>query len=260
MYIKCNAFFNFHKHSLSEATHAYNCLLKAPAWQRQRPTKEAQTMREAIQVVSVNIGKSAPVNDGEGVYESGIFKHPVLGPVAVTESGLDGDAIVDMKFHGGPDQAVYVYNTEDYEWWAAQMDRDFFPGLFGENLTVSGLPSNLSIGDRLLIGDVVLEATSARIPCNTLAARMGDTGFGMAFRKAERPGVYFRVLNPGLIAADDAVTLIESGDSHVTIVDLFRFGFSKTADAATLRRYLEAPLAERVREQVTAALEAIDSP
>jgi len=217
-------------------------------------------MREAIQVVSVNIGKSAPVNDGEGVYESGIFKHPVLGPVAVTESGLDGDAIVDMKFHGGPDQAVYVYNTEDYEWWAAQMDRDFFPGLFGENLTVSGLPSNLSIGDRLLIGDVVLEATSARIPCNTLAARMGDTGFGMAFRKAERPGVYFRVLNPGLIAADDAVTLIESGDSHVTIVDLFRFGFSKTTDAATLRRYLEAPLAERVREQVTAALEAIDSP
>ena len=216
-------------------------------------------MREAIQVISVNIGESAAVNDGDSVYESGIFKRPVLGPVAVTETGLDGDAIVDMKFHGGPDQAIYIYNAEDYEWWAAQMDRDFFPGLFGENLTVSGLPSNLSVGDRLLIGDVVLEATAARIPCNTLAARMGDSGFGMAFRKAERPGTYFRVLNPGLIAADDAVTLIESGDSRVTIVDLFRFGFSNTNDAATLRRYLDAPLAERVREQVIAALDAIES-
>ena len=217
-------------------------------------------MREAIQVTSVNIGEAAPVHDGDSVYESGIFKRPVPGPVAVTETGLDGDAIVDMKFHGGPDQAIYVYNAEDYAWWATQMDRDFFPGLFGENLTISGLPPNLSIGDRLLIGDVVLEATSARIPCNTLAARMGDAGFGMAFRKAERPGVYFRVLNPGLIAAGDSVTLIESGDSRVTIVDLFRFGFSKTVDEATLRRYLEAPIAERIREQVIAALDAIASP
>jgi MOSC domain-containing protein YiiM len=89
---------------------------------------------------------------------------------------------------------------------------------------------------------------------------MGDSGFGMAFRKAERPGVYFRVLNSGPVAAEDAVTLIESGDSQVTVVDLFRFGFSKTGDAATLRRYLDAPIAERVREQVIAALDAIESP
>lgn len=216
-------------------------------------------MREAIQVISVNIGESAAVHDGNSVYQSGIFKRPVAGPVAVTAVGLDGDAIVDKKFHGGPDQAIYIYNAEDYAWWATQMDRDFFPGLFGENLTVSGLPSNLSIGDRLLIGDVLLEATSARIPCNTFAARMGDSGFGLAFRKAERPGVYFRVLNPGPVAAGDAVTLIESGDSRVTVVDLFRFGFSKTGDAATLQRYLDAPIAERVREQVSAALDAIES-
>ena len=183
----------------------------------------------------------------------------MTGPVAVSETGLDGDAIVDTNHHGGHDQAVYVYNAEDYEWWAAQLDRDFFPGLFGENLTISGLPSNLSIGDRLLIGDVVLEATSARIPCNTLAARMSDSGFGMAFRKAERPGVYFRVLNSGLVAADDAVTLIENGDSNVTVLDLFRFGFSKTGDAATLHRFMEAPLAERVREQVIAALDVVES-
>jgi MOSC domain-containing protein YiiM len=68
------------------------------------------------------------------------------------------------------------------------------------------------------------------------------------------------VLNPGQVTAGDAVTLIESGDSKVTVVDLFRFGFSKTADADSLRRYLDAPIAERVREQVTAALDAIEQP
>lgn len=215
-------------------------------------------MRETIEIVSVNIGVAEQVLHGNQVHTTGICKRPVSGPVDVTEAGLAGDAVVDTRHHGGKDQAVYVYSVEDYDWWSSQADRDFFPGLFGENLTIKGLPSNLSIGDRLLVGDVLLEATSARIPCNTLAARMGDSGFGIAFRNAERPGAYFRVLNPGPVAAGDAVTLIESGDSRVTVVDLFRFGFSKTGDVTTLERYLDAPIAERVREQVAAALERAD--
>ena len=208
----------------------------------------------------MNVGAAEPLHHGDKVYTTGICKRPAAGTVDVTETGLQDDAIVNAKYHGGRDQAVYAYSAEDYDWWAAQTDRDYYPGLFGENLTIRGLAGNLSIGDRLLIGEVLLEATSARIPCATFAARMGDSGFGMAFRKAERPGVYFRVLNPGQVAAGDAVTLIESGDSKVTVVDLFRFGFSKTGDAATLRRYLDAPIAERVREQVTAALDAIEQP
>ena len=216
-------------------------------------------LRETIKIVSVNVGVVETLHHGNEAHTTGICKRPVSGPVVVAETGLKDDAIVDTKYHGGKDQAVYVYNAEDYDWWAEQTDRDYFPGLFGENLTISGLPGNLSIGDRLLIGDVILEATSARIPCNIFAARMGDSGFGMAFRKAERPGVYFRVLNPGEVAAEDTVTLIESGDSGVTIVDLFRFGFSKTGDATTLRRYLDAPIAERVRDQVIAALDLVES-
>jgi MOSC domain-containing protein YiiM len=216
-------------------------------------------LREAIEIVSVNIGVAEKVHHGNEVHTTGICKRPVSGSIEVTETGLEGDAIVNTTHHGGKDQAVYVYSIEDYDWWASESNRDFSPGLFGENLTIKGLPANLSIGDRLLIGDVLLEATSARIPCSTLAARMGDSGFGMAFRKAERPGAYFRVLNPGPVAAGDVVTLIESGDSRVTVVDLFRFGFSKTGDVATLQSYLDAPIAKRVREQVTAALDAADS-
>jgi len=214
-------------------------------------------LREAIRITSVNVGKAETIVHGGTSRTTGICKRPLAGPVAVSESGLDSDEVLDAKHHGGPDQAVYAYSVEDYDWWAAETGRDFAPGLFGENLTIAGLPGNLYIGDRLLIGDVVLEATAARIPCATLAARMGDRGFGMAFRKAERPGVYFRVLNPGFVTAGDAVTVVESESGNATVLDLFRFAYENSHDADTLRAYLETPLAERMRNKVEAALAAL---
>lgn len=207
-----------------------------------------------MRITSVNIGKAETVAHANQSVRTGICKRPSSGSVRIGEPGLDGDQIIDSKHHGGADQAVYAYSADDYDWWSRSTDRDFQPGLFGENLTIQGLPSNMVIGDRLLIGDVVLEATSARIPCKTLAARMQDRGFGMLFRKAERPGVYFRVLNTGEVRAGDAVTLVESDAGTVTVLDLFRFAYETSHDAEQLRRFLDVPIAERVRAQVEAKL------
>jgi MOSC domain-containing protein YiiM len=214
-------------------------------------------LREAIAIVSVNAGRAESIRHGDKVYESGIRKVPTSGATRVTELGLEGDAVVDTTHHGGVDQAIYVYRTEDYDWWSSESGRDFAPGIFGENLTISGLPANLYVGDRLLIGDVVLEATSARIPCSTLAAAMGDSGFGLAFRHAKRPGVYFRVLNEGAVSSGDTVTMVESENSEVSILDLFHFAYQTSHDADELRRFLQAPIAERVRSKVTRALDAL---
>ncbi len=207
-----------------------------------------------MRITSVNIGRAETVTHGNQSVRTGIFKRPAGGPVRISEAGLDGDQILNGKHHGGADQAVYAYSADDYDWWARAMDRDVEPGLFGENLTIEGLPGNMVIGDRLLIGDVVLEATSARIPCKTLAARMQDSGFGMLFRKAERPGIYFRVLNTGEVRAGDAVSLVESDTGTVTVLDLFRFAYESRHDAEQLRRFLDAPIAERVRAKVEARL------
>jgi MOSC domain-containing protein YiiM len=175
----------------------------------------------------------------------------------VTVDGLYGDAIVATEHHGGADQAIYAYSADDYDWWAENTAHEYFPGLFGENLTIRDLPTNLCIGDRLLIGEVVLEATCARIPCSTFAVRMKDPEFGMAFRRAERPGIYFRVLNEGEVSVGDGVTFVASGEHDVTVVDLFRFYYAQRHDADTLRRYLEAPVAERFREKIEAKLAAL---
>ncbi len=108
----------------------------------------------------------------------------------------------------------------------------------------------MNVGDRLLIGDVLLEATAPRIPCSTLAAQMQDSGFGMAFRKAERPGIYFRVLNEGDISAGEAVTFIENPTPVVSILQLYRLAYDLRPDPAALESYLEAPLAERLRASI----------
>ncbi len=67
--------------------------------------------------------------------------------------------------------------------------RNSGPGTFGDNLTLSDLESaQFNIGDRFHIGSVMLEVTAPRIPCATLAARMGDPHFVKKYRRAERPG------------------------------------------------------------------------
>ena len=152
-----------------------------------------------------------------------------------------GDTISDMQHHGGADQAVYAYSADDYDWWSTQLGREVLPGTFGENLTIEGLPTDMNVGDRLLIGDVLLEATAPRIPCGTLAAQMQDSGFGLSFRK---------VLNEGEVAAGDAVTFIENPAPVVSILDLYRLAYDLRPDPAAMERYLEAPLAERVRASI----------
>ena len=160
-----------------------------------------------MHIVSVNTGTVRPLLHGKPSGKTGIFKTPRAAPVRVSALGLEDDAIVDTEHHGGLDQAVYVFTMPDYAWWSAHIGRPLEPGTFGENLTLSDLESAaLCIGDRLRVGEVLLEVTGPRIPCVTLAARMGDPQFVRKFRFAEKPGAYCRVLETGVVAASDPVS------------------------------------------------------
>jgi MOSC domain-containing protein YiiM len=111
-----------------------------------------------MKLTSINLGQKDTLEHANKTEITGIFKHPASGPVRITFLGLEGDFIASKKHHGGPDQAVYVYGAADYAWWSHELGREFAPGTFGENLTVSELESaRFSIGDRLMIGEVTLE-------------------------------------------------------------------------------------------------------
>ncbi len=211
-----------------------------------------------MELISVNVGQERIVPKPRGVERTGIYKLPVEAPARVTALGLADDAVCDMKNHGGPDQAVYVYGGEDYRWWSHKLGHSLTPGTFGENLTVSGLESaRACIGDRLSIGEVVLEVTAPRIPCKTLARRMGDPQFVKRFREAERPGLYCRVLREGSLQAGQTVAYERAPAGAVRILDLFRDHYAPAADEASVRRFLASPLAERARREQEERLEKL---
>ncbi|MEM9953523.1 MAG: MOSC domain-containing protein [Chloroflexota bacterium] len=207
-----------------------------------------------MQIVSINIGKAQAIEAKSG--QSGIFKYPVMQAVAITELGLDGDVIVDTENHGGKDQAVYIYGMPDYAWWSAELGRELKAGTFGENITISELESaSLCIGDRLQMGDVLLEVTAPRIPCVTLATRMDEPQFVKKFLHAERYGAYCRVIEVGKINTDDAVTLIPYNGERVSINELADAFYAKEVSEKQIKRFLSVPLIEKARDHYQSKLE-----
>ena len=215
--------------------------------------------RPALELVSVNVGRAETVDYLDRAYRSGIRKRPVDAVVAVDSSGIGDDVVCNRKHHGGPDQAVYVYRAEDYRWWERTLGRSSAPGTFGENLTISGMPPDPAVGDRLLIGTAVLELTGPRIPCAVLSARMQKPDFALAFREARRPGAYCRVLNPGKLRAGDRVEWVAMPGERAGIVELFEVATGGPHTPADLERFLAAPLSVRLRRKIESRRRALRS-
>lgn len=212
-----------------------------------------------MRLLSVNVGVERPIQNGKKGGVTGIYKLATAAPVAVGVEGLAGDVISDKKNHGGPDQAVYIYGGRDYAWWAEAIGQTLAPGTFGENLTISDLESApVCIGDRIQVGEVLLEITGPRIPCATLAARMGDPEFVKRFREAERPGLYCRVIRTGSVCAGDPVSAVQTqtDPDAVTIREAFLFYYKKGGSVAEMRRMLNAPIDSRARTAYTKWLAA----
>ncbi len=211
-----------------------------------------------MRLISINIGHLQTLQKKNRVEGTGIFKLPVDHPVQVTRLGLEKDVIVSKKHHGGPDQAIYVYGEPDYQWWSRELGKDLGPGTFGENLTISGLESaTFNIGDMLHIGDVTLQITAPRIPCNTFAARMNDPHWIKKFRQAERPGLYCRVLQEGMVKSGDQVSFEPYQGETLSLLEMYRDYYVKNKSRETLLRHLRAPIAIRARQDVEKELQKI---
>jgi len=209
-----------------------------------------------MQLLTVNIGERKPLYRKDRIDQTGIFKLPVQTPVRVTTLGLEGDVIVSKRHHGGPDQAVYIYGWADYEWWSKELGQNLAPGTFGENLTISELESaRFNIGDYLHIGEVTLQVTAPRIPCGTFAARMGDPQWVKRFRRAERPGLYCRVIEEGLVQAENHVSVEPYMGSTISILEMYREYYNRNKSEETVRRHLQAPIAIRARKDLEQELE-----
>ncbi|MFI1763806.1 MOSC domain-containing protein [Streptomyces sp. NPDC020800] len=201
-----------------------------------------------MKLLSVNVGRPQPVpytDQAHGV--TGIDKRPVEGPVRVTApgpkgvagSGIAGDAVCDLRHHGGDEQAVYAFAREDLDDWERELGRPLAHGCFGENLTTEGLDvSGALIGERWRIGsEVILEVTSGRIPCRTFQGHLGERGWVKRFTRKGATGAYLRVVEPGEIRAGDPVEIVHRPDHGVTAAMQFR---AVTTERELLPRLLAA--------------------
>ena len=201
-----------------------------------------------MKLANINIGQERTQQNGNKLETTGIYKLPTPEPVHISSLGIKEDFIASKKHHGGPDQAIYVYGTRDYDWWSTELGRDLYPGTFGENLDITELESSqFNIGDRLLIGSVILEVSAPRIPCGTLAARMEDPQFVKRFRHAERPGFYCRVLQEGTVEMGNDIKIERYEKETVSVIQIFRDYYDKDKSEETIRKQLNAPIAIRLR-------------
>ena len=214
-----------------------------------------------MKLISINIGKERQQQRKDYVETTGIYKMPVAQPVEIKSLGIDGDAICDVKSHGGVDQALYVYGDADYAWWSQELGREIGPGTFGDNLTISELESaTLNVGDYLYVGQVSLQITAPRIPCSTFATRMSDPQWVKKFRHAERPGLYVRIIKEGVIQAGDPVTVEKYTGETVSILGMYRDHYDQSYTEESLRHYLNSPIAIRDRHYFEEELQKLVQP
>jgi len=191
-----------------------------------------------MKIISVNVGMPKIIEvDGQMVTTS-IFKEPVAGRVAVRRHNLDGDGQADLTVHGGKDKAVYAYPAEHYEFWKRELPKMQLPcGMFGENLTTSGLfEKETNIGDTFKIGTTILQVTQPRLPCFKLAIKFGRTDIIKRFMQSERSGIYFSIIEEGDLAADDSIEPLEQAEPSVTVTDIVRLYSTEKTNQDLLRR------------------------
>jgi MOSC domain-containing protein YiiM len=214
-----------------------------------------------MKLISINVGQPREVQAHGKTVTTSIFKAPVAGPVLVKHLNVVGDQQSDLKVHGGPDKAVYVYPAEHYAFWRNELPEvDLAWGAFGENFTTEGLlEDTLHIGDRLQIGGAEFIVTQPRLPCFKLAIRFDRPDMVKRFLSSGRTGFYLRVLQEGEVTANDAITVAVAADT-MTVADFVALYAADDADRNLLRRASElSALPEGWRNHFRERLEELDA-
>jgi MOSC domain-containing protein YiiM len=199
-------------------------------------------------VLSVNVAQMRQIQRHGELVWTGIWKHPVTGPVAVRGVNVEGDDQGDRSVHGGPDKAVYAYAREDIDWWERELGRELPDGVFGENLTLRGLdPARALVGERWRIGSVLLEVSEPRFPCWKLGVRFGDPLMLKRFAAARRSGTYLRIVEEGTLEAGNRVEPVSRPAHRLTIAD---FAHAYLEDRSQLPRLLIPEVSESWRDWV----------
>jgi MOSC domain-containing protein YiiM len=193
-----------------------------------------------MKLISVNIAMPSRFEINGNSVLTGIYKTPQNNRIWLSTTNLAGDGQADLTVHGGEFQAVYSYPYEHYAHWQQVLGKDTLPyGTFGENFTVSGLlEDNVYIGDIFKIGDAVVQATMARIPCFKFGHKVGKPDILSQFLTSGRSGFYQKVIEEGEVGAGDSIRRLEHDPNSISIRTALGLQKLGEGDASLLQRAL----------------------
>lgn len=206
-----------------------------------------------MKVISTNLGGRKKVEwKGEEI-ETGIFKYPIKEAIFLGLEDVQGDQVVDRRYHGGLNKACYCYSADYYSFWQAKYPNlEWNWGMFGENLTIEGLDeSSIKIGDVYQVGTAKVEVSQPRHPCFKLGIRFGTQQFLKVFTNSSYPGLYLRVLEQGEVRVGDDLHLVKRDENSVTVLEVYELLFRKTVDPIALAKALKSDkLSDSQKERV----------
>ena len=211
-----------------------------------------------MKLISLNVARPRLALYKGTTINTGIFKQPVSGPVALRMLNLEGDRQADLSVHGGPYKAVYGYPSEHYSFWKQELPGTNLPwGMFGENFTTEGLAeAELHIGDQLQIGTAVIMVRQPRVPCYKLAAKFQRDDILERFLRSGRSGFYFSVEKEGTISAGDSFQVVTRGEDAVTIAEMNKLYIHDKYNRELLQKAIgTSALPEDWREYFTARMQ-----
>lgn len=189
-------------------------------------------------------------------WTTGIFKHPVRGPIRLQPHNLDGDGQADLVHHGGLDKAVCVYPSEHWFHWGSILpQQQLIGGEFGENFTLEGLTeADVCIGDIFSVGSAVVQLSQPRQPCWKLARRWQIKDLAVQVEQTGFTGWYFRVLQEGLVESTIPLRLIDRPYPEWTVTTANRImhherGNQKAAEHLSLCPLLSSSWQHTLRQR-----------
>ncbi|KAH7381477.1 pyruvate kinase-like protein [Phaeosphaeria sp. MPI-PUGE-AT-0046c] len=191
-------------------------------------------------------------------FKSAIAKTALSGPTEITVDGIKSDEH-GFPAHIHPDKAILHYCTKHYDEWKKEIPASeplFKPGGFGENMFNYEISErDVCIGDRIAIGDVVVEVSEPRSPCATLNHRFEVRDMAKRAQTLLRTGWLYRVIEPGIVQPGDMFRLLERPYPEWTVARVMYYLFIDTKDIAMMKQIVEiAPLGFEIKDKFKARL------
>nr|WP_314739600.1 MOSC domain-containing protein [uncultured Haemophilus sp.] len=178
----------------------------------------------AARVLAMKVGLVDNVTFADGTtLESAIRKQPVE-TMTVNEMGAEGNDVGLKAHHGGVDKALFFMADKTFETLTSLIGKSFDwqgTAIYGENFIVSELDEhNVCIGDHYQIGEVIVEVSQPRKPCDRLSLNSEHKATQKIVREKGLTGWYVRIVQTGICKKGDEIYRLQQPYPKLTIMHL----------------------------------------